>query len=555
VNIWGNNALQEKSKLKVYGYVRLSRDDDNEKESLNNQKGILLDYAEKNGYNIIKIFEDDNISGMTFDREGISEFRELAESGQANILLVKDLSRIGRHRIQSSIFLDEMRIYDVKVISVTENIDNFNENDDLVIGFKQIINEHYAKDISRKIKAGFKQKHKEGLVIIPPFGYIKDKNTNNIEIFDECARIVQLIFKLYIDGYGSKKIAQYLTENNYHTPSWYQGQISGKTYHAGKKWIGQDIWSDRTIQRVISNDAYIGTLRNGVATRSIIYKNKNGKGLRHDIPKEEQIIHENFYPPIIEKRIFDLAQSIKNNRKNNNVRASKNNKIHKYAGLLICENCGASYVAKRRNSKGIEYIEYVCNGYHRFGTKICTPHRVREEILDDIIFSYITRLKDVANDNLAKVDVFIKEWNSKRRDYNKKINDIKQKIYELKEEVKDYSKQLARKLITEELFIELTKESQEDIVKNEDNSKQCLIRSINMLDEIIKNKQITPAHLQMLINKINIKEDADGLHFDIFLNMPFKHHLTISESFTEQSDTCVDVYSVMTILKDFNKVA
>lgn len=525
--------------LRVYGYVRLSRDEDDEKNSLTNQKQILLDYAKSKNYKIIEIFEDDNVSGMTFDREGLNKLKEVVELKKVDIILVKDLSRIGRHKAYSALFLEYLRENNAKLISVTENIDSLNENDDILIGFKQILNEQYAKDISRKIRAGFKQKQKDGLVIIPPFGYIKNASTKQIEIYDECAEIVRLIYKLYIEGYGSKKIAQYLNEKNINTPAWYHKKIYNKTYHPGKQWINE-VWSDRTIQRILSNDAYIGVLRCGVSTRSVIYK------YRKDLPEEEHIIHENFYPPIIDKETWILAQKIRENRSNNNVRASCNTKIHRYAGLLKCKDCGASFVAKKRSG----YVEYVCNGYHRFGKSVCTSHRINEAELDDKIYQYLTRLKEVAEDNLNKIDIFIKEWNYKKRDYLNKIEELKLKIIELRTETKEYAKQLAKKIISEELFIELTQDNEKEIqLLNEqirtlqemkqinDNAKLGIQHSIDMLNNIINNKQLSNAHLQMLINKIIIEEDKDEmLNLEIVLNMPFKHHLLLNNAFTEAKD-------------------
>jgi site-specific DNA recombinase len=529
----------------AYGYVRLSRDDDKDQNSLNNQKKILMDYAIKKGYNLISIFEDDNISGMTFDRDGLNDMKEAIEEGKVQVVLVKDLSRLGRHKAYSSLFLEQLRISGVKVVSVTENIDSFDENDDLVIGVKQILNEQYAKDISRKVRSAFKQKQKEGLVIIPPFGYEKNKFTKKVEINQECAEIVKLIYKLYIDGLGSKKIAEYLTKNKYHTPSWYQKQSMGKTYQPGKKWIGQDIWSDRTILRILENDAYIGILRCGVSTRSVIYKYKK------EIPKEEHIVHENFYNPIIDQETWNLTQSIRKNRSENNVRASKNTKIHRYAGLLICKDCGASFVAKKRVSNDNEYIEYVCNGYHRFGKNVCTPHRIKENDLNKLVYEYLNRISAIAQSNLKKVDEFIKEWNFKKRDYTKSIDSIQAQIVELKDEMKAYAKQLAKNLINEELFQELTQETKEKIdflekqaeslmeVKeiNKD-ARRGMQHSIDMLKEILAGEEITNAHIQMLFNKISIGQNADGtLNIDAVLNMPFKHHLLLSDAFTQSTAT------------------
>jgi DNA invertase Pin-like site-specific DNA recombinase len=526
---------------RVYGYVRLSRDDDKEQNSLNNQKKILLDFAKQKGYNIIDIMEDDNISGMTFNREGLNKLKELAENGKVDIILVKDLSRIGRHKAYSALFLDDLKSLNVKVISITENIDNFNENDDLVIGIKQILNEQYAKDISRKVRSAFKQKQKEGFVIVPPFGYIKEGK--EIKINEECADIVRLIFKLYMDGYGCKRIANYLTDHHYYTPSWYQNKLSGKTLPKNKKWTGKNVWSDRTILRILKNDAYKGTLRCGITTRSIIYHYKRYT------PEEEHIIHENFYPPIVNEETWDTVQAIINNRSTNNVRAGSG-KIHRYAGLLVCEDCGSCFVARRRKNKGNEYIEYICNAYHRLGRNLCTPHKIKEEELDNIIYSYLLKLKDVALDNIKKVDKFIEEWNNRKKDYNKSIEKIIDDIRSLKEEIKQYSKQLAKNFITEEIFQELTKETKENIdlleqklnTLNETkeiskNSKSALQNSVDILNQVLENKEITNAELQLLVNKINIKEEDDGLSVNIILNMPFKNHLILSDTITDKTST------------------
>ncbi|AAK79200.1 DNA invertase Pin-like site-specific DNA recombinase [Clostridium acetobutylicum] len=533
--------IEKKENLKkVYGYVRLSRDEDKEQASLENQKQIIRTYAKNNGYILVKIFEDDNVSGMTFDREGLNELKEVIENGNIDILLVKDLSRIGRHKAYSALFMEELRSKKIKVISIAENLDNMDENNDILIGFKQILNEQYAKDISRKIRAAFHQKQKEGLVIVPPFGYEKNNQTNKIEIDEECAGVVKKIFSLYIGGFGYKKIAQQLTEEKVHTPSWHQFQKSGKVYHAGKKWIGQDIWSDRTIARILSNEAYIGTLKCHTTTRSVIYKTR---GL---IPKDEQIIHENFYPPIIDEEVWEKTKAIKKNRTRGHVRASGNSKIHKYAGLLICKDCGSGFVAKKRKWNGIERIEYICNAYHRFGKTVCTPHRIREEELDNILCGFLERLKETCEENLNRADKFITKWNSKKRNYDKSIDKIQREIFSLKTEVKAYAKQLAKQLINEELFQELTQETKEkiDILENQidtfqevkkisKNAKAGLLKSKEIIDKIIEEKDLVSADLQMLVDKIIVHQSCTGeLELDIRVNTPFKLHSELKSTFT-----------------------
>ncbi|MGN1109005.1 MAG: recombinase family protein, partial [Oscillospiraceae bacterium] len=160
--------------MRAWLYYRLSRDEDREMNSLQNQREILVDYAEQNGHEIVGESFDDNVSGMTFKRKGLSELELAVDEGLIDMVLVKDLSRLGRHKTQTALFIDHLRENNVKVISVTEGIDTDNENDDLLIGFKQIINDFYAKDIGKKVRTGIRQKQKTGLVVNLPMGYYKD---------------------------------------------------------------------------------------------------------------------------------------------------------------------------------------------------------------------------------------------------------------------------------------------------------------------------------------------------------------------------------------------
>lgn len=163
--------------MKGWLYYRLSRDEDDELNSLTNQRKIIYEYAVTNGHEIVGESFDDNVSGMHFNREGIDKIYEVVETGKIEAIIVKDLSRLGRHRTQTALFIDYLREHQVRVISVTEGVDTFCEEDDLMIGVRGLMNDYYAKDIGKKIRAGYRQKQKEGLVITPPFGYWKDKNT------------------------------------------------------------------------------------------------------------------------------------------------------------------------------------------------------------------------------------------------------------------------------------------------------------------------------------------------------------------------------------------
>lgn len=205
--------------MRVWLYTRLSNDDDPAQNSLQNQQEICRAFAEKQGWTIAGSSTDDNISGMSFSRRGLDMLTAAVQAKQVDAVLVKDLSRLGRHRTQTALFIDYLRQQQVRVISVTEGVDTFCEGDDLMIGVRGLMNDYYAKDIGKKIRAGYRQKQKDGLVITPPFGYWKDKNTNRIFIQPEAAETVRRIYALYLQGCGQKEIARRLNALNCKTPA------------------------------------------------------------------------------------------------------------------------------------------------------------------------------------------------------------------------------------------------------------------------------------------------------------------------------------------------
>ena len=204
--------------MKVWLYYRLSRDEDEELNSLSNQRSILVEYAEKNGHEIVGESFDDNVSGMHFNREGINKIYEQVENNAIEAIIVKDMSRLGRHKTQTALFIDYLREHEVRVLSVTENLDTSNEDDDLIIGFKGLFNDMYARDISKKVRAGMVQKQKQGFVMIPPLGYFKDKNTGEVKVVEKHAEIVRRIFNMYLEGYGFSVIARILNEEGINLP-------------------------------------------------------------------------------------------------------------------------------------------------------------------------------------------------------------------------------------------------------------------------------------------------------------------------------------------------
>jgi DNA invertase Pin-like site-specific DNA recombinase len=515
--------LEDKKKAWLYG--RISHDEDKELNSLKTQRQILIDYAQNHNYVIVGESFDDNISGMHFNRQGIFELQKAVDSHSINTVLVKDLSRLGRHKTQTAIFIDYLRTNNVNVYSVSENINTLDENDDLIIGFKGLINDSYAKDISRKIRAGYKQKQKQGIVIIPPFGYIKNKNKKTIEIIPECAEIVKLIFKLYTTGLGYKKIANYLNQHNFKSPSYYQLQNYNK--HNSKtsttlanKWL----WQDRTVSEILHNEAYIGTLICGKNYKNTIYHIRK----RTDI--KEQIRHENYYPKIIDTQTWNTVQLIIQNRVKNHARASCNTKIHKYAGLLQCKQCGATFVAKNRNGD----VEYVCNTYHRRGKQYCSSHRVKETELDNAVLRCFDFLLQDSKDYINNINKKLKQVLSNQKTMKSTIEDYLSHIQELETENKNAIKQILKYPEREQCINEIIEENnkniksyqekieelqnQKDFYKNEKKQSNDII---DILEQIKINKKLSYKVVQRLVKKIYISEENKKNTLNVTLNVSY----------------------------------
>jgi len=263
--------------MRAWLYYRLSRDEDEEMNSLQNQRQILVDYAEQNGYEIVGESFDDNVSGMTFNRKGLGELEVAVDEGKIDVVLVKDLSRLGRHRTQTELFIDHLRQNNVRVYSVTEGIDSANENDDLLIGFKQIFNDFYAKDISKKVRTGIRQKQKSGLVVNLPMGYYKDKNTDEVLIDEVAADIVREIFQKYLSGFGLSTIARNLNKRGIKSPEYFSHRkIGAQRTEMCRKFL----WAQTTVKRILENEIYTGTLVN----HKTLFPNRNRTDMKNFCP-------------------------------------------------------------------------------------------------------------------------------------------------------------------------------------------------------------------------------------------------------------------------------
>ena len=524
--------------MKVWLYYRLSRDEDEELNSLNNQRKIIYNFAVSNGHEVVGESFDDNVSGMHFNREGIDKIYEVVEAGKIEAIIVKDLSRLGRHRTQTALFIDYLREHDVRVLSATENIDTFNENDDLIIGFKGLVNDFYARDGSRRVRTGYRQKQKEGIVTIPPFGYFKDKNTKKVVVVEEAAETVRLIFSAYVGGSGMKAIARTLNEQRRKTPALMQMELLNKRLPNTQDGILKKyLWDATMVARILRDESYIGTL---ICHKS--ERNKINKTFRFT-DLEEQFRHENYLPMIVTREIWEQAQALLAERKEKNVRAGTNRGILRYGGLLRCKDCGRTFIGKRIKLKSGERVAYVCDTYHRYGKEHCSSHMVDEETLDRLIGAEILRTKKMYEENWSRMEWLIERWTPKATTANAKISKLQEHILLLEEEVEVILMERIRDKANAERYDRMIAKREEQIAEAKKQIEELqnisemlrsrqtrLKRDISLIDDILREGKMSEAHLRMLVEKILVHEEDGRLDLEIRLKAPFRDHLDVFEN-------------------------
>ena len=525
--------------MRVWLYYRLSRDEDDELNSLKNQRSIIESYALSNGHTIVGESFDDNVSGMHFNRAGIEKIYEAVEAGVMDAIVVKDLSRLGRHRTQTSLFIDFLRENHIRVLSATEGIDTFNENDDLIIGFKGLVNDFYARDGSRRVRTGYRQKQKAGIVITPPFGYFKDKNTNRVEIVPEAAETIRLIFDRYLDGMGLKAIARMLNEGQYKTPALMQKVLLDKRMpkkleeNIRKKYL----WDATMVSRILQDEAYAGTL---ICHKS--ERNKINKTFRFT-EASEQFRHENFLPAIVPKTVWAQAQVLLEQRKKGNARAGPEQPILRYSGLIACGDCGRAFTGKRTKLKDSEYVSYICSTYLRYGKEYCGSHAIREEYLDEVIRQELLNTRNQYQQLWHSIGNSIEHWMPKERDTAAQIRKQEKQIELLEEETEVILMERIRDKANAERYDRMIAKREEQIAQARkriaelENIGQVLKtrqaklkKDIGLMDDILSEEKISEAHLRMLIEKIYVYETAEGISLDIRVKAPFQNHTDTYEN-------------------------
>lgn len=370
-------------------YCRLSRDDElqGDSNSITNQKKILEKYALDNGFRNLKFYVDDGISGTTFDRPAFNEMIADVESGAVKTVIIKDMSRLGRDYLKVGYYTEIMfPDMGVRFIAINNGIDSENQQDSDFTPFLNIINEWYAKDTSKKIRAVVKAKGERGerLTTNTPYGYMKDpENPKNWIIDIDAAEVVRHIFQLCIDGLGPERIAKQLQRERVLTPAAYA--ISKGRSTPAKSPKDPCYWSPAAVSNALSRMEYIGhTVNFRYTTKS--YKSK--KTIK--IPPEDWHIFKNTHDAIIDEDTFEIVQKLRENKR----RVTRQEELPLFSGLLVCADCGEKLYFCRGKGLDKSKENYICSSYRRRTTD-CTAHYIRTMVIEKLVLENLQKVVEV----------------------------------------------------------------------------------------------------------------------------------------------------------------
>lgn len=371
-------------------YVRLSRDDENEGDSnsIAHQIEILTKYAKDHGIINYKVYKDDGYSGTSFKRPGFQEMMADIESGLVGMVVVKDMSRFGRNYLEVGLYT-EIRFPEmgVRFIAVNDGVDSDDQTGNDFTPFRNIINEWYAKDTSKKIRAVFRNKGMSGqrLSTNTPYGYIKGEN-GQLLVDEETAPVVKLIFQLCVEGNGPGKIARMLKERGIPTPGTIEFQRTGRTrnYHPDDPCS----WADSSIINILAQDTYLGRTTNFKTTK-LSYKSK--KTIENT--PDKWVVFEDTHEAIIDRDTWDAVQKAREQRR----RPTKMGEMGMFSGLAFCADCGAKLYHCRTISWTHEQECYNCATYRTH--KKCSAHYIRAVVLEQLVLQNLQRVVAYARDD------------------------------------------------------------------------------------------------------------------------------------------------------------
>lgn len=506
-------------------YERLSRDDNLEGESysIGNQKKLLTKVAKEKGYTNLVHFLDDGISGVTMDRPGFNDMMEQLAAGKAAAVFVKDLSRLGRNYIEVGQLTEEFfPEHDIRLVAVSDNIDTA-EGENELAPIRNLFNEWYARDISKKRRISNKIKGNAGEPMgSPPYGYKKDPDDPKRWIVDEeAAQVVRRVFRMTLDGYGTEQIATIFSEEKILTPIAYWRE-KGVNRPGKSKLRGPYMWNSSTITHILSLQEYCGDILN-FKTYSKSYKNK--KRLAND--RENWVIFQDVHEPIIERAVFEQVQQKRGKIRKRRTHEGERNM---FSGLLVCADCGHNlHFHFNQGNPDIKYFN--CSNYKGNRGTCTSTHYVRVDFLEQVVLGEIRRLTKFAS---QFEDEFVKAvigHSQQAEATDRKLKEKELKALQARDEELDglferiYEDNVSGKLSDDRFarmsrrYEEEQKELAEKIkalraeIDKQNSQSMTTDMFISLVRKYTRARKLTPRMLNELIEKIEVfnAEKVDGV--------------------------------------------
>ena len=506
-------------------YERLSRDDNLEGESysIGNQKKLLTKVAKEKGYTNLVHFLDDGISGVTMDRPGFNDMMEQLAAGKAAAVFVKDLSRLGRNYIEVGRLTEEFfPEHDIRLVAVSDNIDTA-EGENELAPIRNLFNEWYARDISKKRRISNKIKGNAGEPMgPPPYGYKKDPDDPKRWIVDEeAAQVVRRVFRMTLDGYGTEQIATIFSEEKILTPIAYWRE-KGVNRPGKSKLRGPYMWNSSTITHILSLQEYCGDILN-FKTYSKSYKNK--KRLAND--RENWVIFQDVHEPIIERAVFEQVQQKRGKIRKRRTHEGERNM---FSGLLVCADCGHNlHFHFNQGNPDIKYFN--CSNYKGNRGTCTSTHYVRVDFLEQVVLGEIRRLTKFSS---QFEDEFVKAvigHSQQAEATDRKLKEKELKALQARDEELDglferiYEDNVSGKLSDDRFarmsrrYEEEQKELAEKIkalraeIDKQNSQSMTTDMFISLVRKYTRARKLTPRMLNELIEKIEVfnAEKVDGV--------------------------------------------
>lgn len=484
--------IQSSSKITAL-YCRLSRDDELQgtSNSILNQKMMLEKYARDNNFTNLEFFIDDGYSGTNFNRPDWSRLQSLIDEGKIGCIIVKDMSRLGRDYLRVGYYTDIVfPEADIRFIAINNGIDSNESTENDLTPFINIINEFYAKDTSKKIRAVFKAKGESGkpLATIPPYGYLKDKEDKYKWVIDEeASKVVKKIFQLCVQGYGPSQIVSELIKEGIPTPTEHFDKLGINVSSPLSEIKGN--WQPKTISLILEKMEYLGHTVN-FKTYKKSYKSKK----KLENPKEKWQIFENTHEAIIDQETFDIVQRIRQGRRvRNNL-----GEMPTLSGMLYCADCGAKLYQVRGKGWEHEKEYFVCASYRKH-KGLCTSHQIKNVQVEELLLHELKKITEYAR---QYEDDFVKLVQSKtQNELNKSLKESKKDLVHVKERINKLDT-IIQRLYEDMVEGKLSEDRFQKLSSNYETEQCELEKKATMLEKIIHDTEQTTLNTTAFLKQV-----------------------------------------------------